>query len=580
MPSCDGIFLKSICMRKILIIIAIALMGVSATAQQLPDSLRHQFHMNTWQELMNHDQPGVKDITPTAPPEGPVRSIAEWEQNEGVIVAYPHSQWYGGYFAIPVDLIRQLAEIVHVHVIYEDSDDLSDLQDALNDGDVDMDNLSLHNIPLSSEWTRDYSPWFIASSETPEVGIVNFDYNRDRPDDNNVPVEMGNILNLDVYGMDVVHTGGNYMSDGMGKAASTNLVYTENSISDSEVDARMEEYLGITDYITVDDPLGEYIEHIDCWGKFLDVDKIMIAEVPQTDGQYDEYEAVADYFENHLTSYGTNYEVYRVYSEGQPFTNTLIMNGHVFIPVSNDDPLNTGAVEAYQEAMPGYDIITIPYDDWATTDALHCRTHEVPDMEMLYIEHVPLSGGPAPYLFSAKIQSYGAYQLDMDSVGVYWKMDDMAYQWQPMTPAGEPDMFEAYLPMPVKDQQVTVQYYIHAEDISGREANHPYIGRPDPHMFEATISGLDKQKQPEARISAFPNPVGNTLFISFYDMVGEDGSLQVLSANGVLLKEKYISATGAWNIERMDVSDLAEGTYILRFVGSSISLQDRFVRMK
>ena len=37
------------------------------------------------------------------------------------------------------------------------------------------------------------------------------------------------ILGIDLYGMNLETAGGNYMCDGMGKAASTDLIWDENS---------------------------------------------------------------------------------------------------------------------------------------------------------------------------------------------------------------------------------------------------------------------------------------------------------------------------------------------------------------
>ena len=45
--------------------------------------------------------------------------------------------------------------------------------------------------------------------------------------------------------------------------------------------------------------------------------------------------------------------------------------------------------------MPGYTIVPImesSYTPWLSTDALHCRTHELADLGMLYLKHYPLLG--------------------------------------------------------------------------------------------------------------------------------------------------------------------------------------------
>ena len=97
--------------------------------------------------------------------------------------------------------------------------------------------------------------------------------------------------------MDIIHTGGNYMTDGQGISVSTELLLSENpSMTEEQIQDMFSRYLGIHTYHLYPDPLGEYIEHVDCWGKFLSPDTIMILEVPESNSQYDELEAAASYF--------------------------------------------------------------------------------------------------------------------------------------------------------------------------------------------------------------------------------------------------------------------------------------------
>jgi len=44
--------------------------------------------------------------------------------------------------------------------------------------------------------------------------------------------------------------------------------------------------------------------------------------------------------------------------------------------------------------MPGYEIIgfTAIDEPWLSTDAIHCRIKGVPDRDMLYLDHLPLTG--------------------------------------------------------------------------------------------------------------------------------------------------------------------------------------------
>lgn len=548
--------------------------------------------MLTWEELENH-QNGIRtsrDITPTAPPTEPIRSIAEWERNQGVIVAYPYySNYYGTGFGVPVDLIAMMAEDVHVYIIYANASNLSTIQNEIAAGDVNTDNLSYHLIPSDTYWTRDFSPWFIEYGADKQVGIVNFDYNRNRPDDNNVPVEFGELLDVEVFGMEVEHTGGNYMSDGMFKAASTTLVYDENAESGSyningdEVDSRMEDFLGITDYIIADDPMDDYIYHIDCWAKFLDVDKVLVGQVPETDYRYEDYEAAADFFANQTSSYGNNYEVYRVYSpDGQPYTNSLIMNEKVYVPVPASGAAsnwNDDAIAAYEAAMPGYEIIAVPNTtapEWQETDALHCRTHEVPDIGMLKIFHSAIYGlqdALDNYLISAEIVSYADNMLYADSLRIYYSVNGGPWSFALMANESG-NTFTANIPGQTPGDEIF--YYIHAADESGRSENHPYMGAADPHEF-VVDDGTSVVEYSKRKLSLFPNPTKGNLSVAMHYFNESNAVLEISDVNGRILRSIEINKIGNYHLLRFDVSDLAQGTYFIRIVGEKQVETSKFI---
>ena len=82
------------------------------------------------------------------------------------------------------------------------------------------------------------------------------------------------------------------MTDGYGISASSTLVYEENSMSNNQVNQNMLDYYGVHTYHTIEDPNNTYIDHIDCWGKFLSPSKILLREVPVSHPQYNEIENV------------------------------------------------------------------------------------------------------------------------------------------------------------------------------------------------------------------------------------------------------------------------------------------------
>ncbi len=267
------------------ITILITIFTISFSFSQREKPLTH--NISSWEkELMKSS---TRSFSETSPPSGDIRNIAEWEPMQGVIVAYT------GEFGVPISLIAEMSQDCKITTIVANSSEQNTVNNIYSSNGVNLANCSYKYQDPDSYWTRDYSPLFIAVDN--ELAIVNFPYNRPRPNDNDVPILIANDLGIDLYGMNVTHTGGNYMCDGYRIAASTDLVWEENtSMTHTQINTKMQDYLGITTYHVTADPLDDYIKHIDCWGKFLDVDKVLITQVPTSDYRYNDYETVANYF--------------------------------------------------------------------------------------------------------------------------------------------------------------------------------------------------------------------------------------------------------------------------------------------
>ncbi len=199
-----------------------------------------------------------------------------------------------------------------------------------------------------------------------------------------------------------------------GRIASSYLVATQNelpvdkyvdgNITLESIDRRMEyimeqtnRFLGAKRYYALADPTGTYIGHIDCWGKFLAENVLILAE---TDDEtinkgLSEIEA---FFTTELEKLGdVPFKVARVRcpdiyvpeddstpATTAPYTNSLILNKCVYVPIASEkyESYNKAALEAYQEALgDGYTIYGIRGKKdapWLGTDALHCRTNAIP----------------------------------------------------------------------------------------------------------------------------------------------------------------------------------------------------------
>jgi len=206
----------------------------------------------------------------------------------------------------------------------------------------------------------------------------------------------------------LLDVGGNYMVTGDGTIASSYLVADQNELPvhkeewitnppPSIVERRMEyiteqlnRFMGIKKYHVITDPSGTYIGHIDCWGKFLARDKVLIAK--SEDQKVNEaYDAIDKYFTSE------KFKVYRVMCQNMyipaadpstaattaAYTNSLILNNHVYVPIAGGQykKQDKTALEVYRKALPGYTVVGIlgkPEYPWLGTDAMHCRTRAVP----------------------------------------------------------------------------------------------------------------------------------------------------------------------------------------------------------
>jgi agmatine deiminase len=575
-------YIKKSVLTVITILTAVTMFSQNINANKETLDFYGKYHMVSPDE-MGQEKNNLKDFISTAPPLSP-RSIAEFEPNQGVIVRGT-IQWGQTVFGIPLHLIKSLSEHVNVYIICANQTQQNTITNSLNNAEVNMDNVEFVIAPSDSYWTRDYSPWFIEYDDK-NIGIVNFPYNRPRPDDNDIPLIMGDYFDLDVFGMNMLHTGGNYMSTGYGIAASCDLVYTENEdISQQEIADMALDYLGLSNYYLVNDPLDDYIEHIDCWAKFLAPDKILITEVPNDDPRYEDFELMADFWKNQISPYGNKFKVYRTYSpDGQPYTNSLIMNNKVYVPIVTGEgsDYNDDAIQVYQEAMPGYEIIEVEnntYFGWQSTDALHCRTSQVPDFEMLRILHYPIIDTIAyqqSISIDAEIYSLSINENTTETASLYYSINDTDFQNISMANNMQNTFTADILNLNLNDK---VCYYIHAQNDNNKSEKHPYIGEYNPHCFylQEPLNILSNQNN-RASLNAFPNPAKDRLTITAVNLPQGKYVMSIFDNHGSLVFSNEIIIDKNWTYEILDLTILKSGMYHIRLSNNNKSESLRFIK--
>ena len=505
----------------------------------------------------------------TNPPVGPVRNIAEFEPSEAVIIAYKNG------FGLPFSLIKDMSNTGKVIIAASSSNQTTALN-LLNSNGVNTANCSFLTTLLDSWWTRDYTGWFIADSSN-HVAVVDFTYNRPRPNDDAVTTLEANYLGITMYGMDIVHTGGNYMCDGYNGAISTVLVEEENtSLTTSQIEQKILDYLGINNYLIRPDAQGEYIEHIDCWAKTLAPDKILVDSVPATDARYSQYEAAAAYFASTNCAYGYPYKVYRPLISGssetnaEPYSNSFIFNNKVYVPMGGYSAVHdTAALQCYRKAMPGY--VVKGYNSsggaaWYGTDALHCRTHEIADRAMLYIEHFPLFGlinSTTGYDINTKVVSYANHNIASNYPMVIYKINQG--QWDSLTMANI-SYLSYRATIPVQNAGDTIYYYIKAKDVTGKLAYHALMGQADPHFF---IADGTQVETPENKINSefsfftYPNPSNGNFVLFLKSNYLGNALIQIFNITGEIVYSENFKIVNGNSMKKITTNNLTQGVYII-----------------
>ena len=424
------------------------------------------------------------------------RMPGEFEAQEGIMMCYKNNMPLSAYKTIAKD--NKLIILTN-----PDEQNISRIDEAkqafINEG-IDLSNIEFIDIDLDRDieyWVRDFSPFFVYDEN--ELSMVNFTYNRPaRVEQNVAPKKLSNVLNMSISDMDIVHTGGNLMQDGRGTAFSDDLVLKENNGNEKKVREQMKTYTGTDRYVITIDPQGLYIAHVDCWAKIVAPDKIIMAKVPESNERYKYYEQVYEELSKLDCCYGYPYRIYRIDEPGgetvAPYTNSLIANDKVYMPLGEDEEYNKKAIDVYKEALPGYEIIGVEgfpitndeYDDdnlqfW-NSDALHCRTHEIPDRNALFIDSRDVLHGEIKeqdyYLAKANVVSYGKELIE--KVQIHYSINNAPYLVKDM---------ERYLdtgnyvyPFTELKKGDDVNYFITAST-SNKQTTDPTCGEKDPHHF-------------------------------------------------------------------------------------------------
>ncbi len=530
------------------------------------------------------------------PPEGPVRAAAEWEEVEYLVV-----RWTNAY----QNILRQIVEVgVQECKVLITTQNESSVTNYLTNQGVDLTNVEFLNTGSNSIWIRDYGGNTIYSDDVGERALTDWIYNRPRPLDDVMPTQHANMIGMPIYVTDtgindLVNTGGNYMSDGLGNAFASNLILEENepgnpynvsAKTEEEIDAIMNAYMGIENYIKMETLPYDEIHHIDMHMKLLDEETILVSKYPEGVADGPQIEENIDYvLSNFQSPFGTPYEIkwidappstsgsypdtggyYRTYS------NAVFVNKSVIVPTYRPE-VDEPALDYLRELLPGYNVVGIDVDNSnepliASLGAIHCITHTIGVDEPLWIVHQPINEVPTGNT-NVSITAMIKHVSGINNATVYWREEgESEFNQLSMTIIND-DNWSADLLIPSGSE--SIEYYIEAEANSGKLLARPLVAPEGFWTF--TVANLSNEEWADNNISApYPNPTSEVVSFKLNQI---EGAVEVSIYNIFGQKLNTTTIVEANGILTLDLNKEWEGTLLVTFKGDFGKVTKKIIKL-
>jgi len=371
---------------------------VPAQPPEIPASRLH-----TLPEDLRDPRPRV----PKVPPPGvEIVNPAEFCRADAMIISW--TSWHAQELT---DMCRAVAADDRVFCCVNSSSELVQANAYLSAAGVNMANVDFFQTADGSVWIRDYGPF--CAYDDGELAISDYYYGLGGSVDA-IPVYIAQEEGLPWYRSNLVHHGGNHITDGNGMGFfSENLTNHNSGWSWPQIEQEMADYLGLESLVVFGTMEGDMTGHCDMFVKLLNDTLFVVGEyadpadaVGDDAAFLDDLAAALDDLKN---LDGRDFEVRRlpmnpiegIYNYNRTYTNSLILNDKVLVPTYETE-WDAPALQVYAECLPDHQIIGIDCRDVIQyLGAIHCICNTLHDANPLVILHEPLATvayGEAPLL--------------------------------------------------------------------------------------------------------------------------------------------------------------------------------------
>ena len=333
------------------------------------------------------------------------RLPAEWEEQDGVLLAWPHedSDWHPVLHEVEpvfVEIATQISLFERVVIIAPDKEGV---EEKLHRAGAVAERITIHEISSNDTWMRDFGPITVYEGEKPL--LLDFFFNgwglKFAADQDNQATrrlhQAGALATTPLETVGMVLEGGSIESDGKETLLTTvECLLGPNRnphLSRQEIEAALGKKLGIKNVLWLGSGFlaGDDTDaHIDTLARLCPEDTIVYVSCPdEQDIHFTALQQMASELASFRTRDGRPYRLIplpwpspRHGQDGRrlpaTYANFLIINGAVLVPTYQDKN-DTAALDAVREAFPGRAIIGIDCLPLIQQHgSLHCLTMQVP----------------------------------------------------------------------------------------------------------------------------------------------------------------------------------------------------------
>ncbi|MBM9535797.1 agmatine deiminase family protein [Desulfobulbus alkaliphilus] len=334
-----------------------------------------------------------------------IRLPAEWEKQDGVLLAWPHatSDWHDLLETVEpvfVAITRAISQFEQVLIV---APEIEAIRTRLIKDGVDLQRVRLYPVPTNDTWARDFGAITVLESEIPV--LMDFGFNAWGLKfaaylDNQITATLarsGAFGRCEVRTLGLILEGGSIESNGAGTLLTTSqcLLHPNRNphLNRSAIEKALADLLGAFHILWLESGslVGDDTDaHIDTLARFCPNDTIAYV---RCDDPADEHYAPLKAMESELRAFRTpSGHPYRLVplpwpspcydANGQrlpaTYANFLIINGAVLVPVYQDDQ-DAKALEILAQVFPDRTVIAIDCGPLIHQHgSLHCVTMQIP----------------------------------------------------------------------------------------------------------------------------------------------------------------------------------------------------------